>query len=164
MFRIATKDVTLGGVDIPAGSRIVVIYSSANRDEALFSDPDEFDPDRANLKEHLAFGKGIHFCLGAALSRLEGRVALQELSRRLDTITLPDTNRYEYFPSFMLRGLTSLDVDFTAAGPSHERAARRQGRRRHRVLHAGSGGGRRSPSASRARRSTSPAARPATAS
>ena len=68
----------------------MVIYSSANRDEALFADPDEFDPDRANLKEHLAFGKGIHFCLGAALSRLEGRVALQELSRRLDTITLPD--------------------------------------------------------------------------
>ena len=118
MFRIATKDVTLGGVDIPAGSRIVVIYSSANRDEALFSDPDVFDPDRANLKEHLAFGKGVHFCLGAALSRLEGRVALQELSRRLDTISLPETNRYEYFPSFMLRGLTSLDVDFTARSES----------------------------------------------
>ncbi|MGI9031294.1 MAG: cytochrome P450 [Ilumatobacteraceae bacterium] len=114
MFRIATRDVTLGGVDIPAGGRIVVIYSSANRDEALFAEPDEFDPDRANLKEHLAFGKGVHFCLGAALSRLEGRVVLQELSRRLDTITLPDSNRYEYFPSFMLRGLTSLDLEFTA--------------------------------------------------
>jgi len=114
MFRIATREVTLGGVDIPAGGRIVVIYSSANRDEALFSDPDGFDPDRANLKEHLAFGKGIHFCLGAALSRLEGRIALQELARRMDTISLPDSNRYEYFPSFMLRGLTSLDLDFTA--------------------------------------------------
>ena len=114
MFRIATRDVTLGGVDIPAGGRIVVVYSSANRDEALFADPDEFDPDRANLKEHLAFGKGVHFCLGAALSRLEGRVALQELARRLDTITLSETNEFAYFPSFMLRGLTRLDVDFTA--------------------------------------------------
>jgi cytochrome P450 len=113
MFRIATRDVTLGGVDIPAGGRIVVVYSSANRDEALFGDPDRFDPDRVNLKEHLAFGKGVHFCLGAALSRLEGRVALEELSRRLDTITLPAANRFEYFPSFMLRGLTALEVEFT---------------------------------------------------
>ena len=63
----------------------MVVYCSANRDEALFADPDAFDPDRDHLKEHLAFGKGIHFCLGAALSRLEGRVALQELARRIDT-------------------------------------------------------------------------------
>ncbi|WP_162941762.1 cytochrome P450 [Desertimonas flava] len=115
MFRIVTRDVTLGGVDIPAGSRLVVAYCSANRDESLYDDPDAFDPDRANLKEHLAFGKGVHFCLGAALSRLEGKVALEELSRRLDTITLPASNRFEYFPSFMLRGLTSLDLEFTPA-------------------------------------------------
>ena len=114
MFRIATRDVTLGGVEIPAGGRVVVAYCSANRDEALFADPDAFDPDRDHLKDHLAFGKGIHFCLGAALSRLEGRVALEELSARLDTLTLPASNRFEYFPSFMLRGLTSLDVEFTA--------------------------------------------------
>ena len=64
----------------------------------------------------MAFGKGIHFCLGAQLSRLEGKVALEELSKRLDTISLPPSNKYEYFPSFMLRGLTSLDVEFTPAG------------------------------------------------
>jgi cytochrome P450 len=113
MFRIATRDVTLGGVDIPAGARLIVVYSSANRDEALYVDPDAFDPDRANLKEHLAFGKGVHFCLGAALSRLEGRVALQELCRRLDTLRLAPSNTFTYFPSFMLRGLTRLDVEFT---------------------------------------------------
>ena len=112
MFRIATRDVTLGGVDIPAGARIVVAYCSANRDERLFTDPDEVVPERSNLKEHVAFGKGIHFCLGAALSRLEGRIVLEELSRRLDTIALTASNRFEYFPSFMLRGLTSLDVEF----------------------------------------------------
>lgn len=114
MFRIATRDVTLGGVDIPTGGRIVVAYCSANRDESLFAEPDAFDPDREHLKDHLAFGKGIHFCLGAALSRLEGKVALEELASRLGTLTLPASNRFEYFPSFMLRGLTSLDLEFTA--------------------------------------------------
>ncbi len=84
------------------------------RDEALYPSPDDFDPDRANLKEHLALGKGIHLCLCAALSRLEGHVVLQELIRRVDTITLDDDNAYEYFPSFMLRGLTSLRVTLSA--------------------------------------------------
>ena len=115
MFRIPTRDVELGGVSIPKGSRIVVVYCSANRDEALFEDPDEFRPDRENLKEHLAFGKGIHFCLGAALSRLEGRVALQELSRRIDSYTLAADNDFAYFPSFMLRGLTRLRLDIVPA-------------------------------------------------
>lgn len=113
MFRIVTRDTTLGGVSLPAGTRIVVIYGSANRDEALYPEPDEFRPDRANLNEHLAFGKGVHFCLGAALSRLEGRIVLQELARRVDTIRLADDNELAYFPSFMLRGLTSLRVTFT---------------------------------------------------
>jgi cytochrome P450 len=79
----------------------------------LYTDPDAFDPDRDNLRHNLAFGKGIHFCLGANLSRLEGQVALQELSRRIDTFRLADSNEFEYFPSFMLRGLTRLDIEFT---------------------------------------------------
>ncbi len=115
MWRVVTRDVTLGGVDLKAGSRIVIVFSSANRDENLYSDPDEFDPDRENLRLHLAFGKGIHFCLGANLSRLEGQVFLQEITKRLQSFTLSDTNEYRYFPSFMLRGLTSLDIDFVAA-------------------------------------------------
>jgi cytochrome P450 len=115
MWRIVTRDVTLGGTPLRAGDRIIAAFCSANRDEALYPRPDEFDPDRDHLTDHLAFGKGIHFCLGANLSRLEGRVALEELSRRLATISLPDTNRFEYFPSFLLRGLTSLDVTFTPA-------------------------------------------------
>jgi cytochrome P450 len=115
MFRVVTRDTTLGGVAIKGGTRIIAVFSSANRDEALFPDPDTFDPDRDNLRLHLAFGKGIHFCLGANLSRLEGQVALQELTRRIDTFRLSDTNTYDYFPSFMLRGLTKLDIEFTAA-------------------------------------------------
>jgi cytochrome P450 len=119
MFRIATVEHELDGVHIPQGARIVIVFASANRDEALFSDPDAFDPDREGLREHLAFGKGIHFCLGAALSRLEGKVALEELARRLDSFTLSKDNAFEYFPSFLLRGLTRLDVaDIVPAGAS----------------------------------------------
>ena len=115
MFRIATRDVELGGVHIPKGSRVVVVFSSANRDETVFVDPDEFDPKRSNVTDHLAFGKGTHFCVGANLSRLEGRVALEEISKRVESFTLPDTNQYAYHPSFMLRGLTSLDIDVVPA-------------------------------------------------
>ncbi len=114
MFRISTRDHELDGVPIPEGARLVIVFASANRDETVYADPDRFDPDREHLRDHLAFGKGIHFCLGAALSRLEGRVALEELSRRLEGFSLPDTNEFRYFPSFLLRGLTSLDVDVVA--------------------------------------------------
>lgn len=114
MFRIATKEHELEGVKIPKGARIVIVFASANRDTDLYEDPDSFCPERDNLRDHLAFGKGIHFCLGAALSRLEGRVALEELSRRIESFSLPESNDYTYFPSFLLRGLTRLDVDFVA--------------------------------------------------
>ncbi len=115
MWRIATRDHELGGVEIPKGARLVIVFASANRDGELYDDSDGFDPDRDNLRDHLAFGKGIHFCLGANLSRLEGRVALEELSRRIASINLPDSNEYRYFPSFMLRGLERLDVEFEPA-------------------------------------------------
>lgn len=115
MFRIVTRDVELGGVAIPAGSRIVIVFSSANRDESMFAGPDAFDPDREGLREHIAFGKGIHYCLGANLSRLEGRVALEELTRRLEGFTLTESNDFAYFPSFMLRGLTRLEIELTPA-------------------------------------------------
>ena len=116
MFRIATRDHELDGVHIPKGARLVIVFAAANRDEAIYSEPDDFNPDREGLREHLSFGKGIHFCLGAALSRLEGRVALEELARRIGSFTLAESNTFEYFPSFLLRGLTRLDVDFTPAG------------------------------------------------
>ena len=115
MWRILTKDAELGGVQLTKGQRIIIVFASANRDEALYDNPDDFIPMRDHLRENLAFGKGIHFCLGANLSRLEGKVAAEELSKRIDTITLSESNKYQYFPSFMLRGLTDLDIEFTAA-------------------------------------------------
>ncbi len=114
MFRIATREVELADVMVPEGARLVLVYGAANRDEIVYPDPETFDPDRPRLKEHLAFGKGIHFCLGAALSRLEARVALEELTRRIGSYRLSDSNDYSYYPSFMLRGLQRLDIELAA--------------------------------------------------
>ena len=115
MWRIATRDAIVEGVHIPKGARLVIMYSAANRDPEIFDDPESFCPERSGLGNHLAFGKGVHYCIGAPLSRLEGRVAAEELSRRLVTLSMPDSNRFEYHPSFMLRGLKRLDLQFSAA-------------------------------------------------
>jgi len=115
MWRLAIADTELGGVPITAGSRVVLSYASANRDEALFAEPDAFDPGRPNLGDHIAFGKGPHFCIGSNLARLEARVAFEELARRVRSFSLPDTNDFPYNPSFLLRGLLRLDVDIVAA-------------------------------------------------
>jgi cytochrome P450 len=77
--RTPRRDVTLGGREIAAGEPVALTYASANRDESVFADPDRFILDRDNIGEHLAFGRGPHFCAGAHLARLELRVALEEL-------------------------------------------------------------------------------------
>ncbi|MEQ1703539.1 MAG: cytochrome P450, partial [Ilumatobacteraceae bacterium] len=115
IWRAATQDVELGGVLIPKGSRLVIVFGSANRDETVFVDGDAFDPDRAHLSDHLGFGRGVHFCVGASLARLEGRVALEELTRRVASISLADTNEFTYHDSFMLRGLLKLDLHVVPA-------------------------------------------------
>jgi cytochrome P450 len=117
MFRLVTRDTEIEGVPVPKGARLVVVYAAANRDPQVFDDPDAFRPERTNLKEHLAFGKGIHFCLGAPLSRLEMQVAFEMLARRLEAVRLVEgAPPLEYHPSFVLRGLKRLDVAFTPAG------------------------------------------------
>ncbi|MDE0319059.1 MAG: cytochrome P450 [Acidimicrobiaceae bacterium] len=115
MFRVVRQDTTVAGVDIPAGSRVVVMYSAANRDPEMFDEPQSFCPERDGATNHLAFGRGIHFCVGAALSRLEGKVVLEELARRLSSFELDAANTFEYHSSFMLRGLKRLDVHLTPA-------------------------------------------------
>lgn len=110
MFRRVTRDTVLDGVAIPAGATVIVMFASANRDEAYFADPDTFDPRRPNLRDHLAFGKGTHYCLGANLARLESTVAFEVIRERVSSIELCDDNAFEYEPSFILRGLKRLDV------------------------------------------------------
>jgi cytochrome P450 len=114
MFRVVTEDAEVAGVQIPAGSRLVAMFAAANRDPEVFEDPEEFRPGRDGAMNHLAFGKGIHHCIGAALSRLEGKVAAEELARRIGTASLSDSNDFGYHPSFMLRGLKKLDVTIAA--------------------------------------------------
>ena len=115
MFRIVTRDCEIAGTQLRAGDRVVAMFAAANRDPSVFEDPDAFCPAREEAKDHLAFGKGIHYCLGAALSRLEGKIAAEELGRRLGTIALDSSNTFDYHPSFMLRGLKRLDVHVTPA-------------------------------------------------
>ena len=91
------------------------MFASANRDEGLFECPNDFDSKRPNVREHLSFGKGTHFCVGASLARLEGNVALERLAARIESVSLVDNNTFPYQPSFALRGLLSLHLDFTAA-------------------------------------------------
>ncbi|WP_067815071.1 cytochrome P450 [Actinomadura kijaniata] len=82
LTRVTTRDVTIDGVTIPGGSRVVLLFDAANRDPAKFPAPDEFDPGRGNSHHHLSFGFGIHHCIGAQLSRMELRATLDELARR----------------------------------------------------------------------------------
>lgn len=110
LWRVTTCDTELGGVMIPKGSTTFLAYSSANRDETVFSDPDTFDPMRENVKEHLAFGHGIHVCVGAPLARIEASSALRALALNVTALEVVDRDALRYGPSYGLRGLTGLPV------------------------------------------------------
>ncbi|MGD9997463.1 MAG: cytochrome P450, partial [Ilumatobacteraceae bacterium] len=107
--RITRCPVTLSGCEIPAGAQILTLLGSANRDETVFDDPDRFDIDRPNSRNHLSFGFGNHFCLGAPLARLELRVFLEILTQRLPNLELVPTT-YAYSPNTSHRGPLSLPV------------------------------------------------------
>ena len=111
LARVTAVDVELSGTKIPAGSRVQLRYGSANRDEREFPDADRFDVTRAPGR-HVAFGHGIHHCLGAALARLEGRIVLEELVGRTSewTVTEPASR----WPSAEVRGPASLQLMFAA--------------------------------------------------
>jgi cytochrome P450 family 142 subfamily A polypeptide 1 len=110
MNRVATEDVEVRGVTIPAGAQALMMYSSANRDERVFVEPDTFDITRSP-NQHIAFGFGPHFCLGSSLARLEIRTALEVLSRRAPELRLADANMTpDYTASAFVRGIKSLPV------------------------------------------------------
>lgn len=112
MWRVTTKDTRLGGVDIPANSMCLLRYAAANRDPAKFPDPDRLDVERENLADHIAFGAGIHFCLGAALARKELNVGFRSLLERFEGFRLqPGAPAPEHRPNILLWGLESLPIE-----------------------------------------------------
>jgi cytochrome P450 len=107
-YRHVLNDTTLCGVDIDAGSRLVLLWGAANRDPSHFVNANEFRLDRTGGKGHISFGKGAHFCVGAALARLEARVVIGELLERTSHIEATDTGRW--LPSLLVRRLERLQL------------------------------------------------------
>jgi cytochrome P450 len=121
-FRMAKVRTTVGGVDIPAGSTMLLLPGAANRDPRKFEAPGTFDPERENAIYHLAFGHGIHHCAGAHLARAEGRVTINRLLdltsgfRTSDAVHGPaGERRWDYLPTYFLRGLERLELELTPA-------------------------------------------------
>ena len=112
--RKAIHDACLSGMDIPGGANLLVMIGAANRDPAVFNDPERFDIRRANAKDHVAFGHGSHICLGAPLARLEARVVIEELTRSLPSLRLVPGQKLRYAPNTSFRGPISLEVAWDA--------------------------------------------------
>jgi cytochrome P450 len=119
LFRMARQTHELDGCPVAAGDAIMVMPGAANRDERRFERPDEFVIDRPNVREHVAFGRGIHACPGGALARAEARISLNRVLDRLGDIRISETQHgagdgrhYDWKPSFLLRGLEALHLEF----------------------------------------------------
>jgi cytochrome P450 len=107
-LRRTTEAVRLAGVDVPAGADVRVVFATANLDDQVFSDPTRFDIERSDVGRHLSFGRGIHFCVGAPLARLEARIVFEELAARLPGLKPASGNEAAYSPHRMLHGLSDL--------------------------------------------------------
>jgi cytochrome P450 len=114
MFRVTKEEATVAGVTIPANQPLVAWIGSANHDENQFPDPEKFDIERKPNK-HLAFGHGIHYCLGAPLARLEASIALRSMLERFSSIQLAPGAELQRIPSILIYGLRSLPITFTKA-------------------------------------------------
>lgn len=118
-FRLTRRPVTVGGVDLGAGTTVMVLNSAANRDPGQFPDPHTLDIERDNARTHLAFGRGVHTCPGAPLARAEAKVSLNRILDRMADIRIseavhgpPDDRRFTYVPTHILRGLAYLGLEF----------------------------------------------------
>jgi cytochrome P450 family 150 subfamily A5 len=103
----------------PAGSILMVLNGAANRDPKHFDEPDTLDPARPNARRHIAFGRGVHSCPGAPLARAEARVCIERLLERTTDIRIAENKHgpaedrhYQYVPTYILRGLTELHLEF----------------------------------------------------
>jgi cytochrome P450 len=116
------KTTTIGGVVIKAGTTLLLSHMAANRDPKRFENPHAFDMDRPKSKEHLAFGRGAHTCIGAPLARKEVTVSIERLLARMKNIRLDEAfhsahgdQRFDYEPTYILRALKSLHLTFDPA-------------------------------------------------
>lgn len=121
-FRMSSRTTNIGDVEVPAGTTVMVLPGACNRDERKFPDPNSFQPDRANVREQIAFIRGVHSCPGAPLARAEGRISLNRILDRMFDITIStvhhgpaEDRRYVYEPTFIMRGLSELHIDFKPA-------------------------------------------------
>jgi cytochrome P450 len=114
--RIATRDTRIGAVDIPAGERVLVLFGSANRDEQVFADAERLDAARENARSHVAFGSGVHLCVGAPLARAELRIGFEQLLSRLGPFALAPGFEPVYVGGPMSHRLERLDLVFAPAG------------------------------------------------
>jgi cytochrome P450 len=129
-FRLVRKPTSLGGMDLPVGTTVMIATAAVNRDPRKFDAPDEFRMGRPGLKEHLSFGRGIHTCPGAALARTEARISLERMLARLDTIAVDeaahgpaDERHFAYLPTYVFRALKELHLTFVPASQSPGAAA-----------------------------------------
>lgn len=110
--RKALKSAEIGGVAVPEGANILLLLGSANRDETVFSDPKRFDVTRKNARNHLAFGYGIHFCVGQQLAKMEFAIALEELTRRLPNMRLKQHQSFDFVRNTSFRVPTALHIEW----------------------------------------------------
>jgi cytochrome P450 len=122
-FRMARTTTTVGDVKVLAGTTVMVLPGACNRDERKFADPNTFSPDRPNVREQIAFIRGVHSCPGAPLARAEGRISLNRILDRMSDIAVSEDHhgpvgdrRYAYEPTFIMRGLSELHITFTPVG------------------------------------------------
>ncbi len=122
-FRLARLSTTIGGLDIPAGTTMMMLNGAANRDPRQFVAPNELRLDRVNGRHHLGFGFGIHTCAGAPLARAEARISLERILDRMGDITISEAahgpagaRHYEFSPIYLLRGVEQLHLEFAPRG------------------------------------------------
>lgn len=113
--RTTTREVALGGVTIPTGADVFVLYASANFDDTVFPEPEVFDPDRPNAERHMTFGKGVHFCIGAPLARVQAVEALAALFQRIPDVRIAGDDIEEWAPHMTLPRRTSLRLEWGVA-------------------------------------------------
>ena len=122
IYRLAQQSTTIGDVKVPAGTVVSIGLLGANHDPSRFEDPETFNIDRPRVRTHMAFGMGTHTCPGAALARMEARVAIDRILERLADIRIceelhgpPHARRYRFAPTYSFRSLADLHIEFTAA-------------------------------------------------